>query len=169
MSVKEKQFESLVRSFYQPLYRYAFWLSKSQATAEDIVQETFARAWKNLHQLKDAKSAKPWLYTILSRENARRFERKQLPMVDLQEDWQLEQIANPNTDKERFVLMREILKLPEHFRVPLALQIIGGLTTEEVADVLSINANTVSTRLFRARATLKERFASEINRGSSNG
>ncbi|WP_210418763.1 sigma-70 family RNA polymerase sigma factor [Aliikangiella coralliicola] len=170
MSIKDKQFESLVRSFYQPLYRYAYWNTKNRAAAEDLVQETFTRAWKSLHQLKDIDAAKPWLYTILSRENARRFERKQLPMVELSEEWQLEQIAENQDDIETMLLRRAIFQLPDNFRQPLALQVIGGLSTEEIAEVLELNGNTVSTRLFRARAELKRQMSqTQSIRGKNNG
>jgi len=168
LSNSERQFESLVKSFYKPLYRYAYWICKDNSIAEDIVQETFARAWKNLHQLKDIKAAKPWLYTILSRENARRFERKQLPMTELGEDWQFEQIADPRDDLETMLLRRSIFSLSDNFRIPLTLQIVGGLSTDEIANVLELNSNTVSTRLFRARAELKK-LMTESQRGQKNG
>lgn len=170
MSVKDKQFESLVKSFYQPLFRYAYWLTKSKPVAEDLVQETFTRAWKNLAQLNDIKSVKPWLFTILNRENARRFERKQLPIVEMKEEWQLEQIADGKDDIETMLLRRAIFKLPDNFRHPLVLQVIGGLSTDEIADILKINSNTVSTRLFRARAELKKQLSSQQPmRGDLNG
>ena len=161
MSIKQQQFESLVKSYYQPLFRFAYWKTKSQSVAEDLVQETFSRAWKSLHQLKDAGSAKPWLYTILNRENARRFERKQLPMVELSEEWQLEQVADSKDDYEVLSLRRAIFALPDKYREPLTLQLIGGLSTDEIADALSLNSNTVSTRLFRARAELKNRLSAQ--------
>ncbi|TQV74113.1 sigma-70 family RNA polymerase sigma factor [Aliikangiella marina] len=170
ISIKDKQFESLVKSFYQQLFRYAYWLSKSRSIAEDLVQETFTRAWKNIHQLKDFNSAKPWLFTILSRENARRFERKQLPLVELNEEWQLEQIADGRDDLQSMFLRRAIYKLPDQYRQPLSLQIIGGLSTNEIADVMEVNLNTVSTRLFRARAELKKLMVDNSQeRGSNNG
>ncbi|WP_196138614.1 sigma-70 family RNA polymerase sigma factor [Aliikangiella sp. G2MR2-5] len=169
MSNKERQFENLVRSYYRPLFQYAFWMSKSNSVAEDIVQETFARAWKSIDQLKDIKAVKSWLYTILTRENARRFERKQLPVINLSESWQLEQVASPNDDYEVLDIRRAIMALPETYREPLALQVIGGLSTEEIANVLSIKSNTVSTRLFRARSVLKSQlsgnFGSTIAKG----
>lgn len=168
MSSKEQQFESLVKSFYQPLYRYAYWLTKDPSIAEDILQETFTRAWKNLHQLKSLESAKPWLYTIMSRENARRFERKQLPIVALEENWQLEQISDSKDELEVLAMRRAIFSLPESYRIPLSLQIIGGLSTEEIADALELNSNTVSTRLFRARAELKKQLTNQT-KGSKNG
>ena len=170
MSIKDKQYESLVKSFYQPLYRYAYWKCKSRSIAEDLVQETFTRAWKNLHQLKDSSSAKPWLFTILNRENARRFERKQLPIVELSEEWQLEQVTDNKDEIQSMLVRRAIFKLPDNFREPLALQVIGGLSTNEIAEVMEVKLNTVSTRLFRARAELKKQL-SEVkqNRGTHNG
>ncbi len=163
----EQQFESLVRSFHQPLFRYAFWLTRNQALAEDLLQETFTRAWKSLSQLKDPGSARPWLYTILTRENARRFERKQLPVTELGKDNQLELVADPNDSLEVMSIRRAIMQLPENFRQPLALQVIGGLSTDEIATVLTLNTNTVSTRLFRARAELKKRL-SPANTGADH-
>ncbi len=170
MSIKDRQFESLVKSFYQPLYRYAYWSTKNKAVAEDLVQETFTRAWKNINQLKEVKSAKPWLFTILNRENARRFERKQLPVVEMTEEWQLEQLADKKNDIDTMLMRRAIFKLAENYRQPLVLQVIAGLTTDEIANVLKLNSNTVSTRLFRARAELKSQLSSQQpERGENNG
>ncbi len=157
-----------MKSFYKPLYRYAYWLTRDSSIAEDVLQETFTRAWKNLHQLSDLKSAKSWLYTILSRENARRFERKQLPMTEFTEEWQFEQIADQKDDLQTLFLRRAIINLPDNLRGPLSLQIIAGFSTDEIAEVLSLNSNTVSTRLFRARAALKTLFESD-GRGKKNG
>jgi RNA polymerase sigma-70 factor, ECF subfamily len=178
-AVKDKQFESLVKSFYQQLYRYAYWTCRSQATAEDLVQETFARAWKNLDQLKDINAAKSWLYTILSRENARQFQRKPLPMAELTEEWQLEQIADPKDDFSTMAMRRAIFNLDDTYREAMVLQIIGGLSTNEIASALKTNANTISTRLFRGRAELKKQLSankqstqiSKVNhiKGDNNG
>jgi len=167
---RNQQYESLVRSFYQSLYRYAFWSCKSKSIAEDLVQETFARAWKNIHQLKSVEAAKPWLFTILNRENARRFSRKQLPMVELTEEWNFEHIADKNDALERISLQRAILKLSDDYREPLVLQIEAGFSTEEIAAIMNLNANTVSSRLFRARTELKKIMSIDENRGGmSNG
>ena len=68
---KKQRYESLVAALYQDVYRYAFWLCKNQALAEDLVQETFLRAWRSLDSLQNDKAAKAWLFTILRRENAR--------------------------------------------------------------------------------------------------
>lgn len=160
----------MVRSFYQSLYRYAFWSCKNKSIAEDLVQETFARAWKNIHQLKSVESAKPWLFTILNRENARRFSRKQLPMVELTDEWNFEHIADKNDALKNMSLHRAILKLSNDYREPLVLQVEAGFSTKEIAAIMNLNANTVSTRLFRARAELKNIILVDENRGGlSNG
>ena len=73
-SNKRQRYESLVANLYQDVYRYALWLCKNQPMAEDLVQETFLRAWRSLESLQSDKAAKAWLFTILRRENARQYE-----------------------------------------------------------------------------------------------
>ena len=78
-------FESLGSAYANDLYRYAFWLCKQPPLAEDLVQETFARAWKSIESLKDEKAAKAWLITILRRENARLYEKYQPQLLEIEE------------------------------------------------------------------------------------
>ena len=79
----QQKYQLLVNQYHGDLFRYAFWLTGDKHIAEDILQETFLRAWKAIDQLQEVKAAKAWLITILRRENARRFERKQLQLVDI--------------------------------------------------------------------------------------
>ncbi len=72
---KQARFEALVHTLSTALYRYAFWLCRDQSGAEELVQETFLRAWCSLDSLRDDKAAKGWLITILRREHARGYER----------------------------------------------------------------------------------------------
>ena len=65
------------------LVRFAFWLARDRAVAEDVVQETLIRAWKSREEIKDPAATRPWLLTIVRREHARLYERKRLPTVDL--------------------------------------------------------------------------------------
>ena len=100
MADKQTRYEALVLALHGDIFRYAYWLVKDKAIAEDIVQETFLRAWKSLDSLKDEKAAKSWLITILRRENARRFERKQFDLVDIDDvavmdEGQIIQVATP--------------------------------------------------------------------------
>ena len=61
---RTSQFEAMVNAYSKDLYRYGLWLTKDAQVAEDLVQETFLRAWKAMDQLKDPKAVKSWLFTI---------------------------------------------------------------------------------------------------------
>lgn len=158
MNTQEKQqkYEKLVRDMHADVYRYAYWLIKDKAIAEDVVQETFLRAWKSLDSLKDDKAAKAWLITILRRENARRFERKQFDLVDMDDVSLADEGPLHETQLEYGELHKLMANLSEEYREPLMLQVIFGYNGEEIAQELSLNKNTVMTRLFRARNQLKE-------------
>ena len=154
---KHRRFESLVGAYSSDLYRFAYWLCGDHSIADDLVQETFLRAWKALDKLEDEKKAKSWLLTILRRENARRFERKQLDLVAI-ESYSIEDehIESPEHLICRLYQSLVILQLQKDYREPLLLQTIGGFKTGEIAKMLKLNMNTVNTRLFRARHKLKE-------------
>lgn len=167
---KQRRYDSLVRALHTDIYRYAFWLCGDKQVAEDITQETFLRAWKSLESLKDEKAAKAWLITILRRENARRFERKQFDYSDVEQDT-LADSYSPSTEEhaEQYLIRRHIAKLEPEYREPLVLQIIGGFSGDEIAQMLELNRNTVMTRLFRARNQLKDALERAEIRGQSNG
>lgn len=157
MSNKQIRYEALVRAFHADLFRYAYWLCHHRSVAEDLVQETFLRAWKSLDSLQETSAAKGWLITILRRENARRFERKQFDYQDVEQDWlEDEHSFGPEQIYENQQLHRYITKLPEEYREPLVLQVLFGMTGDEIAQSLELNLNTVNTRLFRARHQLRE-------------
>src|SRR5690554_7964324 len=80
---KRARYEALVDELYQDVYRYAFWLTRNQSVAEDLVQETFLRAWRSFDSLQKDAAAKAWLFTILRRENARMYERYRPELVDI--------------------------------------------------------------------------------------
>lgn len=151
---KRIRFEALVRAYSAELYRYAYWLCRDRFTAEDLVQETFARAWGSLAALRDEHAAKSWLYTILRNEHARLFERKHLPIAD---DQDLDSIADQRLGNAHDALeMREALHaLPRTYRDPLLLQVLGGFTCEEIASMMELSAGAVMTRLSRARLALR--------------
>ncbi len=158
-NTKQQRYESLVKNLYQDVYRYAIWLCKNQPLAEDLVQETFLRAWRSLDSLENDKAAKAWLFTILRRENARLYERYRPDLVDI-EDHALADSGDQEPDQkmERQMLHAAINRLDAEYREPLLLQVIGGFSGKEIAKILDLNNNTVMTRLFRARSKLKEEF-----------
>jgi RNA polymerase sigma-70 factor (ECF subfamily) len=171
MATKQVRYEALVKALHSDLFRYAYWLCHDKHVAEDLVQETFLRAWRALDSLKDEKAAKSWLITILRRENARRFERKRFEMSEYEEASIIDaQSASSEQEIENHWLREKIAKMPEEYREPLVLQVIGGFSGEEIAKLLDLNKNTVMTRLFRARNQLKEALDDEPKvRGQYNG
>ncbi|WP_394204065.1 sigma-70 family RNA polymerase sigma factor [Shewanella waksmanii] len=170
MLSKQRRYDSLVRALHGDIYRYAYWLCGDKHIAEDITQETFLRAWRSLESLKDNKAAKAWLITILRRENARRFERKQFDYSDIEQETLEDSFSVSTEDNaEQHLIRRQIAKLEVEYREPLILQVVGGFSGEEIADILSLNRNTVMTRLFRARNQLKDLLDEPQVRGQSNG
>lgn len=152
MQKSQVRFEKLVNALSSDLYRYALMLSRNRAMAEDLVQETFLRAWRFLDTLRDERKAKSWLMTTLRREFARQFERYQPPFdaVDL------EQIAGDNAvNPEVWAVRRGLARLPDKYREALVLQVIGGYSGAEIAELLELPRATVNTRLFRARQQLR--------------
>lgn len=165
MMTKQRRYEALVKALHADIFRYAVWLIKDRAIAEDVVQETFLRAWKSLDSLQDESAAKSWLITILRRENARRFERKQFDLVDIDDVSVADPIAPSDGNIENRDLRRAIASLSEEYREPLVMQVIMGFSGDEIAQQLSLNKNTVMTRLFRARSQIKEIMTNETTFG----
>ena len=166
---KQQRYESLVDALYQDVYRYAYWICKNKPLAEDLVQETFLRAWRSLDSLLNDKAAKAWLFTILRRENARLYERYRPNLVDVDD----QSIADTKFDEPEETMDREFLltamkSLEPEYSEPLLLQVVGGFSGKEIADILDLNSNTVMTRLFRARSKLKDQFASNNNNVDSD-
>ena len=168
---KQIRYEALVKALHGDLYRYAYWLCHEKQVAEDLVQETFLRAWRALDSLKDEKAAKSWLITILRRENARRFERKRFDMSEYEEATITDTKALSNEQSiENDWLREKIAQLPPEYSEPLLLQVLGGFSGEDIANMLNLNKNTVMTRLFRARNQLKEALEAKLEKkGVYNG
>ncbi len=163
MKTKQLKYEALVKAYHADVFRYAVWLIKDRAIAEDVVQETFLRAWKSLDSLQDDAAAKAWLITILRRENARRFERKAFDLVDIDDVSIADQKQEQGTVAERRDLRVAIEKLSEEYREPLVLQVMMGFSGDEIAQQLGLNKNTVMTRLFRARSQLKDLMTTGVS------
>ena len=159
---RRQRFDRLVSVFYQDMYRFAAWLSRDKAIAEDVVQEALLRAWKSLDSLRDDSAAKPWLLTIVRRENARYFERRRLETVDI-DNLSATQAAllaeSPN--EELGDLRTAIFKLEDDYREPLVLQVLMGYSTNEIAEMMGLKQGAVLTRLHRARHKLKDSVAQE--------
>ena len=139
------------------LYGFAVRSLGDSGLAEEAVQETFLRAWKNLDSLRDAESAKPWLITILRREHARLYERKRFDTVELDDTVPEEAaFASPERSGDAAQVRDAMLKLPDKYREPLAMQVLGGMSCDEIAAATDQQPGAVMTQLFRARQRLKD-------------
>ena len=153
---KRARFQALCQSLRPDLLRFAFWLSRDRALAEDVVQETLLRAWKAQDSLLEEGAAKPWFLTIIRREYARTFERKRLVTVDVEDLVAKEEPMLAAADDQELAEMRAALfKLPDDYREPLVLQVLMGFSTAEIAAELNLSNAAVLTRLFRARNQLR--------------
>jgi len=152
----EAAFARLCQELRPDLYRFAFWLARDRAVAEDVVQESLLRAWASRGSLTDTEAAKPWLLTIVRREHARLYERKRHGTVSVDELVESESAElAAAADQETTDVRRAILALEDDYREPLVLQVLMGLTTQEIADQLGLTQAAVLTRLFRARHKLR--------------
>jgi RNA polymerase sigma-70 factor (ECF subfamily) len=153
---REDRYNRIVEAYADDLYRYARWLSRDPDVADDLVQETFLRAWKSIHRLESEDAAKSWLLTILRRENARRFERKQPLYSDVPTESLPAARPTYDTSTEAFVLRQALERLPADYREPLLMQVIQGFSQKEIAAHLGISVAGAGTRLFRARQQLRQ-------------
>ena len=152
---RSARFETVVRAYANDVFRYLFWLCRDRHLAEDLSQETFARAWAAWEDLHDEKALKAWLFTIARNEHARTYERKRL---DIDPDAELDEVvarsaADPSLGID---LRRAFGMLPEAYREPLLLQVLGGLSSAEIAAAMGSTEDAVNMRLSRARRTLRD-------------
>lgn len=153
---KQLEYERLVLVYSDELFRYALWLCRDKSMAEDLVQESCLRAWKSLDKLRDVSSSKAWLMTILRNEHARQYARYRPEMADIDLDMLSVNDADNDTSPEAFALKQALAELATEYKEPLLLQVIAGLSCEEIASVCNITKSATMTRLFRAKQKLRE-------------
>lgn len=156
---RRRRFGSLCESLRPDLLRFAWWLARDRALAEDVVQEAMLRAWKSFDSLTDEGKAKAWLLTIVRREFARSFEKKRLELTDVEALVAAESETLAAPGDERVAEMRNaIFRLDADYREPLVLQVLMGYSTKEIADLMGLQQGAVLTRLFRARSRLRQQL-----------
>ncbi|MBT8066965.1 MAG: sigma-70 family RNA polymerase sigma factor [Gammaproteobacteria bacterium] len=156
-NARRRRFDRLVAVYHADMYRYAAWLCRDRAIAEDVVQEAMLRAWKSLEALRDDAAAKQWLLTIVRRENARYFERKRLETVDIDNLTASQAALLAEEPDEKLNELREsIFELEDDYREPLVLQVLMGYSTSEIGELMGLKQGAVLTRLHRARLKLKD-------------
>lgn len=172
-SADRQQFEQMVEEHLNGLFGAALRMTRNRTNAEDLLQETFLRAWRSFHTFRPGTNARAWLYRILMNayiDNYRKATREP-EVVDqddvdefylyskVQESDQYRRAGNP---EEAFLqtLMDADVKsalesLPETFRAVVMLADIDGFSYKEIAEILSIPIGTVMSRLHRGRKQLQ--------------
>lgn len=159
----QEQYREIVGRFHAKLLRYAITLIGNKDKAEDVVQETFIKAFVNLQSFDPTKKFSSWLYRIAHNEainNIRKYHRE----VSLEENELLvgKMASSQNVLKE--VIKNEnglaigecILKLPPKYSEPLELFYIGEKSYEEISDILRLPISTVGVRINRAKQMAKK-------------
>ncbi len=174
----QSAFRAIMEQNNQRLYRVARAVMKDDTEAEDVVQETYLRAFFNLSKFRGESSLTTWLTRIALNEALGR-KRKQRAMVTLETVETAQQTSaqiiqfpamNTETDPERSAAQSEIQRLleramdalPEPFRVVFVMRDVEEMSIEETAFHLGIRPQTVKTRLHRARRLLRQSLDGEL-------
>jgi RNA polymerase sigma-70 factor (ECF subfamily) len=146
------------------VYRFALRLTQDRHSAEDLTQETFLRAWKGRHQLKNDRAARVWLFRIaanLWKDELRRTD--QLAAATLDESEIASTLSSPERELEnREDLMRALkllVSLPPRQQTVLYLTAVEELSLAEVSEILQITTNDAKVHLSLARKRVRELFA----------
>jgi RNA polymerase sigma-70 factor (ECF subfamily) len=172
---RTRRFEQDVVPFMGQLYPAALRMTKNASDAEDLVQETMAKAYTAFHQFQPGTNLRAWLHKIQANTfiNSYRKLRRQPATTlgaDFQEDWQVsaDPLSPPAPSAEAEALTRladsDILgalrELPEEFRVAIYLADIEGYPYREIAQMMGTPLGTVMSRLHRGRGKLRQKLAS---------
>lgn len=168
---------AIIQANNRRLFRMARSILKDDAEAEDVVQETYVRAFTHLDGFRGDSSLATWLTRIAMNEALGRLRRRH-PTVEWStlEPGVLEAqviqfpLSAISEDPERTMAQREIQtvveraidELPDAFRSVFIARVVEGMSTEETAEVLDLKPETVKTRLFRARALLRDNVEKRI-------
>jgi RNA polymerase sigma-70 factor (ECF subfamily) len=157
-------FEQLVLLYADRLYAVVLRVSGNRDEAEEVVQETFLRAWRSLHRFEGRSQFFTWLYRIGINEARRGHERRKVrpqlaPLADAAAEIPDERDAphaRAQTHELRLALERAILALPLDYRMPLVLRDVEGLSTAQAAAVMDLGEAAFKSRLHRARMAVRE-------------
>ena len=185
---KKARFERDALQFMGQLYGAALRFTKDPQDAEDLVQDTYARAFVSFHQFEPGTNLKAWLYRILGTTflNSYRKDQRRPQLSDGElEDWQIYEASSHTSDQGRSAeevaldtivdvdVKAALAAMPDEFRMAVYLADVEGFSYKEIAEVIGVPAGTVMSRLHRGRKLLREslsEYAKDrgFNRGENN-
>jgi RNA polymerase sigma-70 factor, ECF subfamily len=164
--------------YMRHLHAAASRMTRNHADAEDLVQETYVRAYASFHQFREGTNLKAWLNRILTNvfiSSYRKRQREPVPTDPEIQEWQLVQTQSHTASGMRSAeevaldhmpdatVIEALRQLPDHFRVPVYLADVEGFGYREIAGFMHCPVGTVMSRLHRGRRRLRELLAPDTS------
>jgi RNA polymerase sigma-70 factor, ECF subfamily len=163
-------FEDLALPLFDQLYNFARWLTQDTSEAEDLVQETYAKALRGFSSFQAGTNFRAWMYRIL--RNSFLNSRTGLKTTISYEEEEHEPSSDTGTPEsllveqaDREIVQAALTEIPAHLREILLLCEVEEMSYQEIAETLSIPIGTVMSRLSRARKALRTLLQQKLSRG----